>query len=67
MKVLHDSTVPALNLAPALFRDFLLKSLVKVTTLLEYVRKSYVQCVYIKKQKRNFFNSLIFFITFHAI
>ena len=67
MKVLHDSTVPALNLALALVRDFLLKSLVKVTTLLEYVRKSYVQCVYIKKQKRNFFNSLIFFITFHAI
>ena len=67
MQVLLDSSTPGFNFVQVLVQDFLLQSLLKVTTPLEYVRKCYVQFVYFKKEKiKHFFNWLIVFTTSHT-
>ena len=42
-------------------QDLLLKGLLKVMISLEDVTRSYLQCMYIKKEKIRLFNWLIFF------
>ena len=48
---LHINSTPDFHLVQALIQDLLLQSLLKVATLLEHVRKCYVQYNYIKKEK----------------
>ena len=53
-------STPDFNLAQILVQHLLLQSLLKVTILLKDVRRCYVQCIYIKKEKIKLFLTFLF-------
>ena len=53
--VLHISSTFDLRFVEVLVQDLLFKSLLKVMPSLENVKRCYVQCIYIKKEKFKLF------------
>ena len=65
---LHISSTPDLNIVQVLVEDLQWQSLLKVRDHVEDVRRSHVQCVYIKEENiKLFLTGILSFITFHTI
>ena len=52
-----DSSTPGFNLVQVLVQDLLSQNLLKV---LEYFRRCYIQCIYLKKEKIKLFITDLF-------